>query len=198
MLEVLIPGTEVYGTLNEFKAFYGITDASLDVYYTGQLETASGIVSDYCGRPLCSEGVRETLRPTSGLSAIVLERWPITVTPVVTYGAGNTIVASTLYEVDVRSGVLRGLSDGQYVGFDPGVWKITYSGGFVTIPARVKEATFRLMKDITDLGKLRAGLKTRRIEGVVTESFFDADKLDNLDGYIPKNIRNLLTRYVER
>lgn len=198
MLEVITPGTEIYATLAEFKTFYGITGTDQDVYYTSLLETASGIISDYCGRPLCSEEVRETLRVEQMAKSFVLERWPISATPVVTFGLADESVATSLYEVDVRSGILRGLAYGRYINFGSGVWKITYSGGFVSIPQRVKEATFRLMKDGTDLGKLRAGLKSRRIEGVVSETFFDPDKMDNMEGYIPRNVRNLLTRYAER
>lgn len=195
MLEVLTPGNETYTTLAEFKAFYGITSPSRDVYWTGLLETASELVSDYCGRPLCSESVRETLRFDQPQSVIILERWPVTVTPVLTSGTGDEVIPSTSYEVDVRAGIIKPLCDGMYSTFSGGLWKVTYSGGYLTIPLRVKEAVWRTAYDGDQTGKLRAGVKSKRIEGVVSETFFDPEKLTT---GLSEQVKGLLFRYAER
>lgn len=196
MLEVITPGSESYTTLAEFKTFYGITDSAKDVYWTGLLVTAGEMISDYCGRPLCSEAVRETLRSGQAQEAFVLQRWPVSVTPVVTYGPGNVVVNSAFYEVAVRTGIVKPLaSSGEYSMFDPGVWKITYSGGYVAIPARVKEAVWRLAYEGDGLAKMRAGLKSRRIEGVVTEVWSEGEKISD---EVPAYVKQLLRRYVER
>ena len=196
MLEVITPGSESYTTLAEFKAFYGIVDTAQDAYWTGLLVTAGEIVSDYCGRPLCSEAVRETLRSDRVQDAFVLQRWPISAAPVVTHGVVDTVVSSSLYEVAVRTGILKPLAaSGVYSTFDPGVWKITYSGGYVTIPARIKEAVWRLAYEGDGLAKMRAGLKSRRIEGVVTEVWSESNRISN---EIPAYAQFLLRRYIER
>jgi hypothetical protein len=196
MLEVLTPGSEIYTSLAEFKAFAGIVDNSQDAYWSGQIASACIIVSEHCGRPLCSEGVRETLRLGEALNTIVLQRWPVSVTPTVTFGPDNTPVSSSLYEVDVRAGIIRGVGQaGTYVPFDAGVWKITYSGGYITIPSAVKQAVWQLAREGDALGKIKAGLKSRRIEGAVAESYFDPDKLTD---ELPVGVKMLLRRYAER
>ena len=94
MISVLVPATSSrLTTLDAVKRELSIAGTSEDARLLAYVDQASAVISDYLGRPLGQETVRETLRLSASSETIMLSRWPVvSVSSVVEDGA--TLVAT--------------------------------------------------------------------------------------------------------
>lgn len=156
----------------ETKTFLGRTDSAQDSNIALQLRSASEAIMAHCGRTFHTETVEEILRfPARQTGQITLERWPVQ--SLVSIVEDEVTLVATDYELDFRSGLLTRLSGNTPIAWGSHV-VVTYSAGYVQIPAGVKEATMLLVKAMQESLERDVGVKSERFEGVAQVSFFSA------------------------
>lgn len=115
-------------SLEDAKFWFGVTDASVDLYLTAALEAVSGLVRDYTGRYLLESAFRETWRsreaePFTYGVPVNLREYPL---KSITSGAtiDNRAMGRVLPESDV----------------------VEYVAGYTALPATLKVVFFELVR----------------------------------------------------
>jgi hypothetical protein len=155
-------------TRDEFKARMNISDGVKDTQIDDLIIAVSARVSQWCGRKFAQATYTDEIYDGTGTDTLYLRNWPVT-TPM--SGVSGTIhedssrgwTASTLlteYTSDGNSttgdyvilpdemglGRVKKVTGTWIVG--PAVIKVTYQGGYATIPEPVNRAALRLMSQM--------------------------------------------------
>lgn len=137
-----------YVTKEEIKSYldFKAGDDDKDVLIDKLILSAESFIEDFCNRVFTKASVTEY--HSGGSDRIFLKRFPIASTPAVqvwdswdrTYGNGDLIDPDD-YFVDTENGIL--MFD-YPVGGSPGAVKVTYTGGYTTIPHAIRQACIEL------------------------------------------------------
>ncbi len=140
-------------TLSEVKAGLGVSGTDDDTQITALLEPMSALIEREAGRAFTSAAVTE--RYLGGDSTIALRRWPVTSITSITDKATSEALASSGYELETTTGLLRRLPLGsQWAKARAGQifylrenvpilrWEIVYVGGSGTVPGDIKLALY--------------------------------------------------------
>jgi hypothetical protein len=191
MLTVIAPNTKRDLTkLATVKAEMGITDRDSDAKLKVLITQASGIVAEYCNRVFAIETVSETFRrghhssqPFSfpavhhrGNHELVLHRYPVT--EIVSVTENDTLLDSTMYELNPTEGTLLRLCSDQYSHWASGKTTVVYSAGFTLpdgLPAGVERATIMLVKQFALSGDRDPMVRAETSDGVGSTNFFSGD-----------------------
>lgn len=189
-------------TIAERRAAVGLTDNSKDAELKTLEERVAARIAHVCNvatavttpPTLREETLTETFR-LDGLSRgpheLILARLPIvSVTSVVE--DGTTLVAAD-YEILSAAGMLRRLSDDV-----PGRWEtakivVVYKAGWATVPAGLKLAAERLMRNYWYDGSRDPAVREIEVPGVMRRSFWVGA---SSDPDIPREIMDLLAPYL--
>jgi len=162
-------------TLANVKAFKNITDTVHDNELSRLIITVDNFVAEYCSRTFEQNAtITEYFSTKWGQRTLLLRRPPIQSIvslyddPIRSYGIG-TLIPSTSYVVDdADAGILR--LDGTSFGHGIQNVKITYSGGYATIPSALEQAAIELIWMARDKGdQALLGLRGKSVaDGSVT------------------------------
>ena len=179
-------------TLAAVKAFKNITVTVHDAELTRLIPTVDNFIAEYCGRTFEQDAAVVEYHSTKwGQRTLLLRRPPVQSIasiyddPLRAYGA-TTLLASTTYVIDdANAGIVR--LDG--VSFSQGLLnvKVTYSGGFSTIPTILAQAAIELIWLARDKGdQALLGLRSKAVaDGSVSY----------LDNQWPSGINAILDLY---
>lgn len=172
MLEIVVPATsDDLVSLNEVKGYLGVTGNAQDPWLVQQISAVTQAVEGYLRRTLRPETVEETFWNVK--STLVLSRWPI-VSVVSVTEAGQALTAGTDFRAEVRTGMLFRFSSGERCDWAPNT-VVRYSAGYVAVPALVKEACYLAVKAAQEGLEREAGVKSERLEGAASMSYFGPD-----------------------
>jgi hypothetical protein len=139
-----------YCSVEEVKIYADInsTDTNKDDLITSLITACQSFIDEYCGRSFERGSTTEFFGdiPTSKL---FLSKFPInTVKPFKIWESGDRsypdsdLINSSDYFIDAENGIVK--LDYE-VGGIPGSVKVSYTGGFLTIPAAIKQACIELV-----------------------------------------------------
>ena len=194
-LEVLVANNTPYLSVAAYKARAGIEGSDQDEMLMDLLEASQALIDFYVGRNLNVETVRESWALEMPRHSVTLSKWPVTGTPLI-YKYNNALQSNFLPEIDVRSGILRGVGQWSNSFFGMGIWSIEYQGGYTVIPASVKLAMASLVKFIQTQDRRRLGVRSERIEGVQAVTYLDEDKMGAFP--LPPLVKTLLQPFRDR
>lgn len=181
-------------TLAAVKAFKNIevSTTTHDAEIARLILTVDNFVAEYCGRTFEQNVTTTEYHSTTwGQRTLLLRRPPIASIaslyddPTRVYAA-SSLMAATYYVIDdANAGILR--LDGASFGQGIQNVKITYSGGFATIPSSLEQAAIELIWLARDKGdQALLGLKGKSIaDGSVSY----------LDNQFPSGVRTTLDLY---
>lgn len=158
-------------TVANYKAWAGINGTGNDAAITLMLAQAEAMVRRYAGRDLTNgfeSAARTETYDGNGESVLQLREWPVTSVATVEErdrGGTWTTLDATEYRLDTRTGQLhkinamRGRIMADYVGggtnlafgvhpawsVDPASVRVTYTGGYITIPADIVAVVYMLI-----------------------------------------------------
>lgn len=194
VLEVITPATTYdLVTVAEAKIVLGITETTQDALIAIEISAVSELIKAYVGRPFQIETVKELFLAEEAVGALVLERWPVNTISSFALTFSGTVLASNVYILSARNGILYAYSSGRRSLFSREFHSVTYTAGYGLVPGIVKQAAFLALKWYRSLTPDIFGLKSARMEGVATEVYFD-----NQRDILPKEIQNLLAAYTIR
>lgn len=180
-------------TLANVKALKGITATDQDAEITRLITAAGEYVARYCRRTFEQDAALvEYTSAKSGQTTLLLDRPPINSIasiyddPLRAYGATTLIAAANYVIENAAAGLVR--LDG--VSFAEGVnnVKVTYSGGYATIPEGLEEAVIELVWLARDKGQYQ-------ILGQSAKSIGDG-KITLLDNNWPAHLAPILDLYM--
>lgn len=141
-------------TLDRVKSELGITDGSKDTILNAKIDEASSDVEAYLGFTASQETVTETFwqgPQSENPEYLLLERVPTgTITSVT---KDDDAVASTLWRLDAKTGLIFALDDAGY----PSFWYITkslviiYQGGYLLPGQAGRNLPFAIEAGVVDL-----------------------------------------------
>lgn len=189
-------------TIAERRAAVGLTDNSKDPELKTLEERVAARIAHVCNvatagttpPTLREETLTETFR-LDGLSRgpheLVLARLPIvSVTSVVE--DGTTLVAAD-YEILSAAGLLRRLSSGNPDRWETAKITVVYKAGWATVPAGLKLAAERLMRNYWYDGSRDPAVRSVEIPGVRTVNYWVGA---SSDPDIPAEILDLLQPFI--
>ena len=210
--------TNALAELADVKTELGIAVSTYDTYLTRLINVISDQIERYIGRKLYWEEDIEEDTPGFGRRKMVLDRKPISGTPVLTYN--GTTVSTDTYEVfNANGGILFALDNwiwtaGPVGGITPDPWPgterklytVTYDAGFVTanqdtldvaltrnLPFDLEDACIRMVTSRYRSQGKGAGVKR---EGMLTWSVeYEDSGSSGSEAGIPAEITTILDRY---
>jgi hypothetical protein len=166
----------------DVKDFLKIADTDKDTLITALIPAAQSLIEEYCNRAF--EKGTATEYSNGGVDRICLKRYPLIIaslTPLKVYEDGNRIYEENSlvdpedYHIDVANGVIffDYILEKTY-----GAIKITYTGGYTTIPAAIKQVCVELVARKVKAGTSGdIGLMSKGTPGGVSIVFNQADLL---------------------
>lgn len=129
-------------TITEFKSYEGITGSTDDTKLNLIIPSVSALVRNYCGKTFSDYITTPKVEYFSfrwETPAIFPTECPITsITSLeIDYGDGYEIVPTTDYALETRIDTVR-MIDGSKFPVGSNIAKLTYNGGYATIPADLK------------------------------------------------------------
>lgn len=137
-----------YVTLNDTKAFLGMTTDEHDNHLRGAIAAAEAMAEAFLGRGLLSQQVTEAVRPTDA-PTIFPRRTPIT-------AVSSCLVDGRPVEV-THSDIWVRRKDGYYFSRNQAI-SLTYTGGLAAAPPAVKTAIMLTAQAVFDAGDLDANM----------------------------------------
>lgn len=157
-------------TTLDYKGYSGLGGSEIDSQLTVLIPIASAVVRRYCWRDETNgfeSASRVEFYDGYGSATLQLREWPVTsIASVEHRGNDGSYVAlpSTSYRVNMKNGLLHRLgsaramfspddmlpsraSFGEYPTWSEGFqnWRVTYTGGWATIPVDLKFACLRIL-----------------------------------------------------
>ncbi len=128
-------------TLAEAKSYLGITHTTDDTQIQSIIDGAEQDVEDFCSIKLASEVRTESL-DGGGFGLNPTER-PVTAVASVTDGITGDVIAAS--EFNVTDDSIYRIDGARWSEGPPGRWTVVYTGGNVTLPAKIKTVIFDLV-----------------------------------------------------
>lgn len=178
MLTVTTPAsTADLTTLAVVKAELGLTSNEHDTQLATYITQASDRVESFCNRTFAQESISETFRLDHRENELVLTRFPVTaITSVVENGAS---LATSDYELDADSGVLRRLQSDTKTRWPCGKIVVEYVCGYLLpgdvgrdLPRDIERAAILLVKQFASNSDRDLMTKRETTEGVRTTEYF--------------------------
>lgn len=181
-------------TLADYKAYQGLTSPNQDAAIKAIIPIASQMVKTYCRRTFNDFVNDAKIEVNSGGSdKLYLSEFPVLAISSVEYSTdyGATFIALaefTEYVANLEEGYLLPIN---YDGIFPTAlngYKITYTGGYETVPADLKVAamdllTYYLKNDMAVKAQRAAGANTVQIE-YITKNTLPSHIVRVLDMYL--------------
>jgi hypothetical protein len=162
-------------------------DAALQAY----IDRASDVIARHCKRVFGSESVSEQFRLDTLQEELILSRYPVTGTPTVVEN-GNTLTASTDYEVDKAKGWITRLYNDRPCWWPICKVTVTYTAGYslpAETPQALQQACLQLVKSFY-LGADRDPLiRSESVTPMSSASYFGGSE------YLPPDVLGLLKQF---
>lgn len=188
-------------TIAELRSAVGATDDSQDASLQILGDAISAIITSACGIVVAGaipptlrlESIVETVRPRHRLESFSLSRGPVVeITSLTEDGAE---LSASDYELDGRTVYRIVASHRHFWSFRPhfaaSAIVVHYDAGYDTVPADLKFAALKMVKEQISIGDRDPTLKSLRIEGVSERQWWVNPPTDSL---IPADIYDLLER----
>jgi uncharacterized phiE125 gp8 family phage protein len=196
MLTVTVPAeSNDLTTLAAVKAELGVTGGGDDAKLAGYIKQASDTVTSYCNRVFAIETVSETLRLDQRRDELILSRFPVTALASIV--ENGVTLASTDYELDGDTGVIRRLRDDGPWSWPQGKIVVAYAAGYIlpgaigrNLPQDIERAVILLVGRYASITPQDQLLRRETVEGIGSTEVFQLGSSG-----LPPEVTALLTNY---
>lgn len=203
-----------FATLSQVKTFLGITSSAEDALITTMLDRTTKLIQNYVGRDLVQTTYTDVKYDGDGCKDLLLINYPIiTLTSVYDdydriFGADSLLVEDDgtndgdyiiikKGEVD-NPGIIRRIDGACWIEGDQNI-KISYVGGYATIPTDLVQAQIDWLSFIYRNKDMRLGIASYRL-GDFSVNFKDSTSKDQMGNSLgpalpPDDVRMILDCY---
>jgi hypothetical protein len=181
-------------TLDRLKSELTITGTDDDTLLTSIIVEKSAEIQTYCSRSFASVGATETYRPGMCRKRLVLRRQPVSEVHSIT--VNGVVLDSGDFEIeDAAAGfLLRVDQNGCSIGWPPGRIDVTYTAGFIAVPADVERCVLDLCVRAWFARGRDPALRSEKILDVIDSSWTASDSAATKGG-LPRDVAERLDAY---